>query len=941
MRFISRMHKASQTVDPADFVTLYSLGVEAYNKASFESALDYFERARAVKSDFAPLWHNLGLIKIKLHRFQEAVSNLDQAVSIDPSYQAAIDLRAKLKSSLALQQESVAKKPEQADLTEKILRAVELQQSGKSAEAETAFLEILAADPTNIPALFSLGGIEHARKNHEKALAFFERAMAIKPDYPPLWHNHGTTLQALKQYERSLASYDRAIGLDPTYIEAMMNRGTVLVEMKRHKDALLNYDCLLKIDPNNDKALCNRGIILTDFKLNDAAIATFERLLEISPDYIFAAGLLCFAKLHACDWHNLDSLQQLVIAGVRAGKRVCKSMAFTAISADPHDHLLCARIFTEYFCPPQTPIWQGEKYDHRKIRIAYVSPDFREHPVGHLIAGVFEHHDRNRFETTAISLGIDDGSRLRRRIQTTFDEFIDARQMRSDDIARMLREKEIDILVDLAGYTADSRPDLFALRPTPVQVNFLGYSSTMGTGYHDYIIADRHIIPEYLRDCYSEKVVYLPDTYLPTDASLQIASSTPPRHEYGLPETGFVFCSFNHDYKINPPIFDIWMRLLTKVPGSVLWLMKLNESAETNLRKEATARGINPERIIFATRVSRIEDHLARYRMADLFLDTFPCNAHSTASDVLRAGLPIVTCRGQAFAGRVASGLLGVVGLPELITETLSDYEQLALKLAINPEALDEIKKKLEKNLKTTPLYDTAQYCRNLEQAYLEIHARHQKGLSPDHIAVTTNHKQPEQTGTRPLRKKHVVIAADGQGNQMSGLHIGGKEVKTGWKILNVQNAAGVDFVGDVKDLSQFSDEMFDQIYASHVLEHVSQFQMVATLTGINRILKPDGKLMISVPDLEILCKLFLNKNLDKSARFHVMRMMFGGQVDQYDFHQIGFSEEILMDYLAAANFKFCQKVDEFGIFNDTSSFKPYGIPISLNIIAYKSRPPG
>ncbi|PKL38707.1 MAG: hypothetical protein CVV41_22260 [Candidatus Riflebacteria bacterium HGW-Riflebacteria-1] len=941
--------KNLQTKSPADFVNIYTLGVEAFTKGSYENALDYFERARSIKSDFAPLWHNLGLTRIRLGRFHEAVSNLNQAVLIDPEYQDAIVLRKQLTTGLAAKPASTKDGISDATSTEELSRAIELNQQNKFDEAEAAFLKILAENPQSIPALFSLGGIAHNRKNHERALAYFERAIAIKSDYPPLWYNLGATLQALKQYERSLASYDKSLELDPSYIESLMNRGTVLVDMKRHKDALLNYENLLKIDPNNDKALCNRGIILTDFKLNDLAIATFERLLEISPDYNFAAGLLCFAKLHACDWKNLDSLQQHIIQGVRSGKRVCKTMAFTAVSQEPQDHLVCARIFADYFCPAQSPMWQGEKYDHRKIRIAYVSADFREHPVGHLIAGVFEHHNRNEFETIAISLGIDDSSLLRKRIQAAFDEFIDARQICSYDIAKMLREKEVDILIDLAGYTADSRSDLFALRPAPVQVNYLGYSSTMGTSYHDYIIADRHIIPEEFRNSYSEKVVYLPDTYLPTDSAVKIADTTPPRREYGLPDTGFVFCSFNHDYKINPQMFDIWMRLLTKVTGSVLWLMKLNESAEINLRKEAAARGVAPERIVFATRVPRIEDHLARYRMADLFLDTFPCNAHSTASDVLRAGLPILTCRGKAFAGRVAAGLLNVVDMPELITETLADYEKLALRLATDKKLLNKTRKKLAKNLENTPLFDTALYCRNLEQAYSEMHARYQRSDQPDHISVAgidaqnSQKPQPFEGIAGNSKNKQTVesakMPAAQQENSSLRLHIGGKEVKSGWKILNIQKADGVDYVGDIKDLSQFSDEMFDLIYGSHVLEHIPQFQMVQTLSGLNRILKPDGKLMISVPDLEVLCKLFIDPELDKTARFHVMRMMFGGQTDQYDFHQIGLTCEILMDYLGAANFKFCKKVDEFGLFNDTSSFKPYGFPISLNLIAYKSAP--
>lgn len=725
--------------NPTDFVALYSLGVSAYTKNDYTSALEFFENAKAIQPGFAPLWYNLGLTTGKLGRASDALANLDQALKLDPGYLDARDLRNGIAEELKLQAISLQATETSIEYSEKLGRALDLQAHGNLVEAEAAFLEIIVTNPLDVPSLFSLGGLEHNRKNPDKALRYFERVVELKPDYSPAWYNLGIVLQALKQYDKALESYNKALSLNPDYTDVMLNRGGLLVEMKRHKDALLNFEELLKKEPMNEKALCNRGIILTDFKLNDLAIQTFQRLVEICPDYDYALGLLCFAKMHACSWDNLEALYPLIIEGVRSGKRVCKSLAFTAISNEPRDHLLCAQIFARHFYPAQEPMWRGEIYNHQKIKIAYVSPDFREHPVGHLTAGIFELHDKEKFEVIAISLGIDDQSPLRQRMLTAFDQFIDARAMTSRDIAAMLRSMEVDILVDLAGYTADSRTDIFAFRPVPVQVNYLGYSSTMGVDYLDYIIADRHIIPEEYRDCYSEKVVYMPDTYLPTDSTIQIADVTPPRAQYGLPETGFVFCSFNHDYKINPPMFEVWMRLLKSVPGSVLWLMKLNESAEQNLRKEALIRGVDPERIFFATRVQRIEDHLARYRVADLFLDTTPCNAHSTTSDVLRAGLPILTCRGKAFAGRVAAGLLTVVGLPELITETLEDYEKLALKLAENGNMLRDIRLKLKNNLETTQPFDTVRYCRNLEKAYREMWNHSQKGETPKHFAVGSN----------------------------------------------------------------------------------------------------------------------------------------------------------------------------------------------------------
>jgi predicted O-linked N-acetylglucosamine transferase (SPINDLY family) len=344
------------------------------------------------------------------------------------------------------------------------------------------------------------------------------------------------------------------------------------------------------------------------------------------------------------------------------------------------------------------------------------------------MAGVFELHDKSRFETIAISLGIDDQSRLRARMLKAFDKFIDVREMGSEQIAQMMRDMEIDIAIDLGGYTSDTRTDVFSYRPAPVQVNYLGYPGTMGTDYIDYILADRHIIPPEHQQFYSEKVVYLPDTYLPTDGSVCISERTPTRAECGLPETGVVFCSFSHDYKISPPVFDVWMRLLNQVPGSVLWLMSRGELAQRNLRKEAEARGVDALRLVFAGRVPLVEDHLARYRQADMFLDTHPYNAHTTAADALMAGLPVVTYVGNSFPSRVAGSLLNAMGMPELIAHSLDEYEALALKLAQQPALLAEMKARIVANKSSCSLFDTKAFCFNLEAAYVAMWRAQQLG---------------------------------------------------------------------------------------------------------------------------------------------------------------------------------------------------------------------
>jgi predicted O-linked N-acetylglucosamine transferase (SPINDLY family) len=351
------------------------------------------------------------------------------------------------------------------------------------------------------------------------------------------------------------------------------------------------------------------------------------------------------------------------------------------------------------------------------------------------MAGIFEHHDKSRFETIAISIGIDDGSRLRARMLKAFDKFIDVRDMTSEQIARMMRDMEIDIAVDLGGFTSDTRTDIFAYRPAPVQVNYLGYPGTMGTDYYDYIIADRHIIPPEHQQYYTEKVAYLPDTYLPTDNSVKISERTPTRAECGLPETGFVFCSFSHDYKISPPVFDVWMRLLTQVPGSVLWLMSRGELAQKNLRKEAQARGVDPARLIFAGRVPLVEDHLARYRQADLFLDTHPYNAHTTAADALMAGLPVVTCMGNSFPSRVAGSLLDAIAMTELVTESLTEYERYALLIAKDPAFKQSCREKIIKNKAQSSLFDTQMFLRDLESTFISMWRKQNLGTFVDELS--------------------------------------------------------------------------------------------------------------------------------------------------------------------------------------------------------------
>lgn len=641
-----------------------------------------------------------------------------------------------------------------------LVQAVTLQGQGQDDQALTMFERYLQAHPQDPVALYSKSVIFLKRGELAQALHTLQHGVQVAPHFPQLWGAYASALHASGDREGALNAYNRALHIKPDYTEALVNSGTLLREMHQHAAALERFNQVLAIHPDYETALGNCAILLTEFKRSEQAIGMFQRLLSINPRYDYGLGLLCYERMHICDWSDFDTTVQAITAGVQASQRVCKSLGFMAINDSAADHQRCAEVFAAHKFPASpTPLWRGERYRHDRIRIAYVSPDLREHPVGHLMAGIFERHDKQRFETIAISLGVDDNSRLRARMLKAFDHFIDARQMGSRQIAQLMRDMEVDVAIDLAGYTSDSRTDVFSHRPAPVQANYLGYPGTLGLDYIDYIVADRHVIPPSHQGHYTEKVVYLPDTYLPTDASIQIAERTPTRAECGLPEQGVVFCSFNHDYKISPHVFAVWMRLLQGVPGSVLWLMSRNEVSQRNLRAHAQSHGVDPDRLVFAQRVPRVEDHLARYRQADLFLDTHPYNAHTTAADALMAGLPVVTYAGQSFPSRVAGSLLHTVGLPELVTDNLADYEALALRLARDPQALRALKDKLAAQRAHTPLFDTAGFCRNLEALYTAMWRQSQLQGTPDALCASAPSDEAFAPARQALQQGNWALA--------------------------------------------------------------------------------------------------------------------------------------------------------------------------------------
>lgn len=466
------------------------------------------------------------------------------------------------------------------------------------------------------------------------------------------------------------------------------------------------------------------------------AVEASDCVLALNPENIPAMKIGINARIKSCDWRRREDDKHRITEMLRAGQSIVGPLNHRAICDSEAEHLVLAQLQAKRFQVPVRALWRGETYRHKKIRIAYISTDFREHVLSGAIVGCFEHHDKTRFETTAISLGPNDRSAMRQRLEEAFDRFIDVENLCDAEIAKTIRDLEIDIAIDQNGYSGNGRTGVPARRPAPVQVNYLAYPGTMGATFMDYIIADQTLIPNENQIYYTEQVVYLPHTYLPYDRKRPIAEKTPSRTDEGLPETGFVFACNNAVHKIGPEIFHIWMRLLAQVEDSVLWLKSSNPWAMSNLWREARAAGIAPERLVFAPPVQQIEDHLARLSLAGLFLDTLPYNAHATASDALWAGVPVLTCLGSTFPARVAASALYAAGLPDLVTSSLEQYEAMALALARDPERLAAIKEKLTRNRDTEPLFDTRRFTRDLEAAYTVMWERSQRGLLPKSFSV-------------------------------------------------------------------------------------------------------------------------------------------------------------------------------------------------------------
>jgi predicted O-linked N-acetylglucosamine transferase (SPINDLY family) len=640
-----------------------------------------------------------------MRRYQEALQRYERAISLQPNYAEALHNRGQALTGLSRFEEALA-----------------------------AFEQAVQAAPGYADAHFHRGVVLATLGRHRDAIGSFDTALSLEPDHVDTMHHRGNARLALGHLREAMANFDSVLRRRPDSAEVLINMGIVLARLERYEDAITAYDRALALEPRSLTGRYNRANTLAAMRRFEDAIPDCEAVLAADPDYAYARGVLIYCKLQVCDWKDLADERRRISAGIRQGKRILNPQQNLAVSTVPAEQKRCAELWVANEAPAAPPLWRGERYGHDRIRVAYLSADFHNHATAHLMAGLFEQHDRKTFEVYGISFGPDDGSPMRQRLRDGIEHFVDMRQSSDAEIAAFLRKNEIDIAVDLKGYTEGAR-GVLAYRAAPVQVNYLGFPGTMGAEYVDYIIADPILIPDTETVDYTEKVVWLPDTYQCNDDKRPIASAIPTRKDCGLPDQAFVFCSFNANYKILPEVFEIWMRLLRSVPDSVLWLFKSNDAATRNLRLEAERRGVTSERLIFAEHCA-LPEHLARQKRADLFLDTLPYGAHTTASDALWAGLPVVTCLGTSFAGRVAASLLYAIGMPDLVADDWEHYEARAFSLASDPAMLADVKQRLAANRDTTALFDTRRFCRKLEDAFTTMHQQAQRRDPPASFAV-------------------------------------------------------------------------------------------------------------------------------------------------------------------------------------------------------------
>jgi protein O-GlcNAc transferase len=726
-----------------DFALAYYKRGNLFRKCGqMEAALGSYDRAIALDSHYANAFCNRGVVLGLLRRPDDALASYDRAIALNPTDALALynrgDVLRELKrfdEALASYDQAIAIMPNYAEAY--CNRGVLLQELKYFDAALESYNRSLEINSGIAYTHLNRGNLFREKKRLDLALADYDRAIDADPANADAFCNRGVVLTDLRQWGAAFASLSRAIEINSGHADSHGNLGLLLAKVLQLDAAIASFNNAIVLKPDYAEALRNRGDTFVALKQYESALTSYDEAILLKPDIPYLRGGRCHAAMYICDWSNLGPDVDGLADEIDADEKVAAPFSVLALLNSARLQQRAARTWVRDQYPPEDTLPPIQPYPAaNKIRLGYFSGDFREHPVGLLAAEFLECHDRSRYEVTAFSFGPSTQDDVRKRLERAFDRFVDARDMSDEQVVSMARSLNIDIAVDLAGHTGYSRTRVFAMRAAPIQVSYLGYAGTTGADYMDYLIGDRVVIPEEQRRHYTEKIVYLPNSFLPHDSTRAIATNVFTRADLGLPSTGSIFCCFNNNYKITPNTFDSWMRILKRAENSVLWLSQNEPAAASNLRREASRRGIDGGRLIFADRLSSISAHLARHRVADLFLDTLPYNAHATALDALWAGLPVLTCVGEGFASRVAASLLSAIAMPELITTTMTQYENVAVHLAANPQQLDDIKQKLARNRLKAPLFDTKALTRHLEAAYSNVYQRYRANLPPQDIYV-------------------------------------------------------------------------------------------------------------------------------------------------------------------------------------------------------------
>jgi len=682
-----------------------NLGLAYLNEKKYKDSFTEFEKAFTINAKNISAYINCAKMLRDLNRSNEAIIILDKAIEQNPdNFQIYFEkgfILSYLNNSQAIENYSkcISLNPQYSIAYFNLGRIYQEQNN-----IELAILNYKSAIKFQInytKAQINLGTIYFKRRNFQDAIKYFQQALLSDDKESSIYNNLGLTYKELGDFNKALINYQKSILLNDRYAEAFSNLGILLAELKDYKNSLKNY----------------------------------LKAYEINPDYEYLLGTIINSKMNVCDWENFEYFVNNIIIKIKNNEKCSPCFSLLSLPIIPPLIKTNAEIWSNHKHPSNANlILTKTRSLNNKLKIGYFSSDFRNHPVSYLITELFELHNRNTFEVIVFSYGPKSNSDITKRITNNVDFFFDITNKSDEEVALISKEINIDIAIDLTGHTQHARTGIFSHRAAPIQLSYIGYLGTMGAEYYDYLIADKTIIPVESQQYYKEKIIYLP-SYQVNDSKREIADKIFTKLELNLPENGFVFCCFNNNYKITPPTFDGWMRILNAVPDSVLFLYADNKWAEDNLKLEAEKRGVSQTRLVFGARIGRSE-YLARYRAADLFLDTLPYNAGTTASDALWAGLPVLTCMGESFASRVAASLLNAIELPELITTTQEQYEATAIELATNPTKLKEIKDKLERNRLTTALFDTPRFTKHIEAAYMQMYERYQADLPPDHIYI-------------------------------------------------------------------------------------------------------------------------------------------------------------------------------------------------------------